>query len=1068
MAKDNQKNVSIKGERKQITVVFCDLSGYTSLSEKLDPEEVQGIMERIFQGVAPIVEKYEGIIDKFIGDGVMIVFGVPKSHEDDAVRAIKAAGEIHALVNDIGLTFKEKIGRTLSMHTGINTGLVVTGEIESDRGRVNLSGDTVNVAARLTSLAKEGEIVAGQETCRQAERYFDFEPLEPTMVKGKAESVKAGKVISFKATPVALRRFTGLRSELIGRNTELVELKSSVELLRQGRRLLVSVRGEPGTGKSRLIEELKSTLNADEVGWLEGRSYAYSQNISYFPFVDFLNRAWRIEETDSKEALRQKIRSNIEALLGESDDSASIIEGLYVADDSPVRESSPEFWKARLFKVIGKIITSMVSKKPNVVFFEDIHWADPSSIELFRYIFSGSPKESPALFIYTCRPPFDLFNDAELTEIRIPRKAIELKGLSIEEAEGMTASLLMTDDIPRELREFIRDKIEGNPFYLEEVVNSLIDTGALVSENETWKVTKNLIDMDIPPTINGIVAARLDNIEQELKLILQKASVIGRTFIYDILEKITELKKSTATCLCRLESYDLIRTMAAQPDLIYIFKHVITQEVAYNGILRSERQEIHERVANVMEQHYEGRLSEFYETLAFHYSRGKSLYKAIDYLIKSGEKSLARYAVEEADLYYKEAFKLLDKKPNKTREDNLLLIDIILKWTLVFYCSGDFGQLEQMALEYKELAESLGDKSRLGFYYVWLGMALWAREKFADAHLYLGKAIKIGEEINDLQVIGYACAWLSRTTAEFGDIDKAISFGRRAGDIYEELITDKYLYFTAMAGLGWAYWFKGEKKKTYDTGKALLNYGQVHSTFRDEVFGHCVMGHSFFLDGDFSSAVDCYQKGISVSAETMHTWYTQFPKLFAGMCEISNGRFSEARVYLEDLIAFADKSGVEVVGTPARLFLGASLIASGDMARGLSMIQDINRSYRKRGYKYRYAISEYLLGEVFLKLSKRESKMSLAELLKNDGFILRNVPSAAKKAEEHFRSAIETATEIGARGILGQSLLGLGLLYKSKGKKDAAREYFLKAIELFSACEADTFLAKTNKSLSEL
>ena len=250
-----------EGERKYVTAMFSDLSGYTAMSEKLDPEEVKEIMSRIFGEIAQVVTKYEGFIEKFVGDAVVAFFGIPKAHEDDPIRAIRVAREIHELVAAISPEVEKRTGKSISMHTGINTGLVVTGEVSMEKGTHGLAGDPINVASRLSNLAKAGEILVGHGTYRQAEGYYTFEALEPMTIKGKEEPVQAYKVLSPKVKPTTIHRLSGLRSLLIGRKVELDALKEAVENLPKGKGRIFSICGDAGTGKSRLVEEFKNTLD---------------------------------------------------------------------------------------------------------------------------------------------------------------------------------------------------------------------------------------------------------------------------------------------------------------------------------------------------------------------------------------------------------------------------------------------------------------------------------------------------------------------------------------------------------------------------------------------------------------------------------------------------------------------------------------------------------------------------------------------------------------------------------------------------------------------------------------
>jgi len=817
-----RKEPTIEGERKQVTVLFSDLSGYTAMAERLDPEEVREIMSQVFGEITSIVNKYDGSVEKFIGDAVVAFFGVPKAHEDDPVRAIRAAREMHSFVEAISPRFEQRVGRSLSMHTGINTGLVVTGQVDQDGGTTGLLGDTINLASRLSDLAKMGEILVGPVTYQLTEGHFIFERLEPVQVKGKAEVVQVYRLLSPKEKPLTLHRTFGLRADLIGRKAELAQLREAVQKLRQGKGTIFSICGDAGTGKTRLLEEFRATLDPNEIQWREGHAYAYSQNIPYFPLIDLLNRTWQIEEGDPPEVVREKVEFRIERLIGRKGDIAPYVGSLYALSYPEIEGVSPEFWRSGLVKAVQAILSALAQSSPTIICLEDIHWADPSSLDLLRSILSEF--SYPILFICAYRLPFGLFTSHQLRAIGKTYQEIRLQDLSASDSQDMMESLLKSKTIPQELRKFIQKKVEGNPFYLEEVINSLVESGTLIRDNGNWRLSRPINELDISPTVQGVISARLDRLEKEMKRILQEASVIGRAFLYEILTKITELKERLDHHLHRLEQFDLIRIRSFQPELEYIFKHALTHEVVYSGLLKRERQAVHERIGLVMEQLFCERLSEFYETLAFHFKRGQSLHKAVDYLMKSGEKSLKRYAVEESHQYYQETFDLLKNKPGMADEERRLLIDLLIKWALVFYYRGDFNGLVSLFRDHEGMAESVG-KAELGMFYAWLGFGLFCNGRAKESYEYLCKALKTGEEIEDRRLIGYACAWLTWTCAELGLLEEARAFGQRAQDSSRSFESDQYLYFKSLGGLGYTYYQIGETKKTLAAGKALLDYG---------------------------------------------------------------------------------------------------------------------------------------------------------------------------------------------------------------------------------------------------
>ena len=1054
---------AVEGERKYVTALFTDMSGYTAMSERLDPEEVKEITSRIFREVSKTVNKYDGFIEKFIGDAVMALFGVPKAHEDDPVRAIKAAREIHDLVSAVSPELEGKIGKHLSMHTGINTGLVVTGEVDMGKGTHGIAGDTINVAARLSSLAQGDQIIVGPDTYHQAEGYFAFEALEATKVKGKEEPIRIYKVLSPKEQPSTTHRHHGLRADLIGREVELAQLREAAEKLREGKGAIFSVCGEIGIGKTRLVEEFKASLDLNEIQWFDGQAYAYSQNIPYFPLIDLFNRGFQIKESDAPEKVREKIESGVELLIGKREDVIPYVGSLYALSYPEVEEVSPEFWKSRLQEAIHAILSGLAQRAPTIICLEDLHWADPSSIDLLRFVLSEF--RYPALFICVYRPSISLFTSHQLSGLRAQYQEIQLHDLSLSEAQTMLGSLLKAKKIPRDLWRFIRENVGGNPFYLEEVINALIEAGALSRDNGTWSLDRPISQIDMPSTIHGIIAARLDHLESESKRVLQEASVIGRTFLYDILKNCTKLKEQLDRNLNGLERLDLIHARSLQPDLEYVFKSALTQEVVYNGLLKKERRAIHERIALVMEQLFRDRIPEFYETLAFHFKQGHSTLKAVHYLIRSGEKGLARYAVEESHQYFKEAFDFLSNKPDRTKEEDGLLIDLLIKWSLVYYYRGDFRELVDLLSAHRDLAESLDDKVRLGMFYAWYGFSIYFRARLKDSHEFLFKALKLGEETKDDHVISYACTWLAWTCTELGSMEEAILYGERAQEISKHIPSDQYLYFKSLGGIGIASFYKGDRTRALEAGTAILDYGQRHSNIRSIVMGHFVTGLSSFVDGNFQASIDAFSKGIQTAADP---FYSQFPRFLLGSAYVKNGQYQEAEEALQEVASYSRDFGCELLGTPTHALLGLVYTAKGQMAQGLKMIEEALCACHENQRIPWYATIEQALGQVYLQIVDKSAPVSLTTMAKNVGFILKNVPSARKKGEEHFNRAIEIAKEIGAKGTLGESYLDLGRLYRAKGSSAQARDCFIAATEVFEECQSEMFLKQANEALASL
>ena len=404
------------------------------------------------------------------------------------------------------------------------------------------------------------------------------------MVKGKAEPVPVYKVISGKEKPIKIHRVSGLRADFIGRKVELAQLREAIIRLQEGKGTVFAICGDAGTGKSRLVEEFKTKLDLKTIQWREGHAYAYSQNIPYFPLIDLLNRAWKIEETDGPGIVKEKIELGIERLIGKKEKVAPYIGSLYTISYPEVEGISPEVWKFHLREAVKAILTAITQRGPTVIFLEDLHWADPSSIDLFRSILVEF--FYPALFLCVYRPPFNLFTSHQLSSMGGLYQEIRLSDLSPSEAQDMMESLLKTKNLPFELRNFVQEKTEGNPFYMEELINSLIESEILKHDNGSWRLNRSINKSDIPSTVQGVISARLDRLDKKMRRVLQESSVIGRSFLYEILRSVTELKNNLDQYLNALEQIDLIRIRSPRPDLEYIFKHALTQEVVYNGLLK--------------------------------------------------------------------------------------------------------------------------------------------------------------------------------------------------------------------------------------------------------------------------------------------------------------------------------------------------------------------------------------------------------------------------------------------------------------------------------------------------
>ncbi len=1060
MASNGKK---VPGERRHITVLFADVSGYTELAERLDPEEIKDIMNPLFEAVTKVILKYEGSIEKFSGDAVMALFGIPWSHEDDPVRAIRAAQEIHRTMGALSLELQNPIGHPLAVHIGINTGLVVTGEIHSDDGTHQVAGDTVNVASRLCDLAKADETLVGQTTSSQAEGFFFFERLEPVKVKNRTKQVQVYRVLGAKGLPSKTHRISGLRADLIGRDGEMALLEKAVGNLLKGLGSVISISGEAGTGKSRLIEEFKSRLDPGSIKWYEGHAYAYTQNVPYYPLINLLNRMFQIEESDPPEIAREKAESMIKNIMGDGDAVLPYLGEILSIPYLEAVDINPDAWKAHLHRAFLTLMGALVRRGPTIIALEDLHWADPSSLELLCFLLAEL--NYPTLFLCIYRPPLTIFSRDHIRAMGDSYRQVQLKDLLPPETQLLVGSLLRTEAIPIPLQRVIQAKVGGNPFYVEEVINSLIESGILVDHDGDWRFPGTSQEIMVPATIQGVITARLDRLDAAAKEILQEASVIGRTFYYEILESITTQEAPIDQYLHQLQELDLIRVRSTHPDLEYSFKHALIQEAVYDGLLKRQRQNIHERVGLALEKFCQERSLESWETLAFHFRRGSSVHKAVDYLVRSGEKSVKLYALEEANQYYREAHDLLSQNQSRSKQEDLLLIDLLIEWCMVFYYQGRFEAMAEMLLAHVKLAESLEDKARKGTYYAWLGHAtFWQGAKLKDSYRYLHQALALGEQTGNQQVIGLACSFLIKTCAEMGYLEEAVRFEKRTQEMLELFESNPFFYITYYSGKGYIGWFLGDRQRLHESAQGLLDYGQKISSLRCQMVGNLLMGFRHFVDQDMESAVEHTQKVITQG----DPYHAIFGKLLLGMFLVQRREFERAEDLLTQVIAYSETEQTEYLKTIANLFLGVSLAAQGQLAQGVRLVESVSLELMEFNRSVFASLSEFILGNIFLQIFQGSGKKSLAAYCKNFGFLMKNLPFAGKIAERHLTRAVQLARQTGARGFLGQPCLQLGVLFKLRGRRAKAKEYVLEAIRVFEECGFEAYLNHARELLEVL
>ena len=666
-------------ERRQATMVFAEVAGFEHVSRAMTPERFLQLLNRCFTALEPAVHTHGGVIDKYVSERVLALFGVPNAIEHAPRQALNAVIDMRRRLR----RFLEEQGllNRLHLHVGVNTGLVVAGEMGGLATRAfSVLGDAVNVAARLKSAAPDDAVYVGRETHRHTRDEFEFEELPPLVLKGKEQPVETWRLLSEsraqRARTADSERTLG--SALVGRERELRAIGGAVEQLVRGRGSIVAVVGDAGVGKSRLTAEILALPALQQVQVLEGRALSIGQQLSFHPFVDLLRQWAGIGEDDSTRDASAKLAHAVRDLLPDSFDDVfpfvARLTGLRVSEEAAerLRAIDGEALEGLIFKSVRELIEEIARQQPLLLVFEDLHWADQSSIKLLEGLLRVVVAE-PVLILVAGRPDFADTLDRILAAARENHSTelleLHLQPLTDQQCDTLIRNLLKTDELPYATRALILRKAEGNPFFVEEVIRSFIDSGLVEHRNGQFHLTARIEAVDVPETIQEVVMARVDLLDEATRHVLQVAAVIGRSFYARVLAEVMDGGQELDDALARLTAKQLIlqrqqrgtasvrrRVFFAERE--YVFTHALAQEAIYESLLQRTRKELHLRVARSIETLFAERLVDFYGMLAYHFSRAETLDKAEEYLFKAGEEAARSAASNEALTFFREASRL--------------------------------------------------------------------------------------------------------------------------------------------------------------------------------------------------------------------------------------------------------------------------------------------------------------------------------------------------------------------------------------------------------------------------
>ena len=1035
----------IEGERKQVTVMFCDMEGFTAVVEKLGPEEAYGVMDQVYELLIHKVHDYEGTVNEMTGDGIMALFGAPIALEDAPQRAVRSALAIHREMARFSDRTKEE-GEAippLKMRIGIHTGPVVVGTLGNDlRVEFKAVGDTVNLASRMEGLAEPGSTYVTQDTFKLTEGFFRFEALGIREVKGKKEPINVYRAIapSNRKTRFDVSAERGL-TPFVGRERELELLLDAFDRAKAGRGQAISIMSEAGLGKSRLLYEFRKTVANEDVTFLEGKCLSYSRTVAYHPMIDILKANFDVLENDGDAEIREKVKRGLKRLrLDEILTLPYFLELLSVKDSGIDKiPMSPEAKKDRIMEALKQIVLKGSEIRPLILAYEDLHWADKTSEDVLKYVFESIPG-ARVLMIFTYRPDF-----VHTWGGKSYHSQLTLNRLSNRESLVMISYLLATEDIESDLEELILEKTEGVPFFIEEFVKSLKELKVIERKDRRYHLAKDLQDLSIPSTIQDVIMARVDSLPEGAKELLQAGSVIEREFGYELIKQVTGLpEQELLSQLSLLKDLELLYERGIYPQSTYIFKHALTQEVVYDSILIKRKKSYHEKIARAIEELYKDTIEHYYGMLAEHFIDSENYEKGAAYSKLTSKRAERTGSINEAINYALKRISCLEKLP---RTDSLKNEIIHLRTILGLFMieMNYFKKAQKITTPIVELALKGGDKKRIALILTIIGACEFAvEENFPKAFESLEEALRISKEIEDMAALAVASYWLGCAQALNCEFEEAsANIGRSEKIQRAEKIPWREATLKSLLSV-FVYYNQGRIDLAHETSRQAVRIAEESGDIFSKTFVYCCHGISCFGRGSFHEALELLSIGREFSEKLYQYWWKPWSNHFLGEVYFETGQYQKARDHYYKAASLFDHYGN---------WASATILSKIGLVRAqiLNNEKDFN--------------PETLYGYV----SAAKAKVYEGWIRRYMGEILLNMDEdRISEAEEWINRAITADSENGMLFELGRDYLVYSAILRRKGEESQAQESLHRATEVFKKCGADGWVEKTEKEMSSL
>jgi len=1039
----SQRN-RIEGEKKQVTVLFCDMEGFTSLSGKLGHEEMYTLMDQVYEILIHKVHEYEGTVNELTGDGIMALFGAPIALEDAPQRAIRSALAIHREITRFNeRETREKKIPAIRMRIGIHSGPVVVGTLGNDlRVDFKAVGETVNLASRMQTLAEPGTTYVTDETFKLTEGLFRFESLGERQVKGKETPLRVYQVIapSTRRTRFDVNAERGL-SPFVGRERELELMLDSFERVKAGRGQAFSIMSEAGLGKSRLLYEFRKAIGNEEVTFLEGKCLSYCRGVAYHPLIDVLKSNFNVMEGDSDSTIREKAIRGLKTLKVDEGPTLPYVLELLAVKQSGIETipMSPEVRKERILEALKRITIQGSELRPLVIAIEDLHWMDMSSEDYLKTLLD-SISGARVLLILSYRPEY-----VPTWGAKSYHNHITLNRLSNRESLGMVHHLLGTEDVERGLEEVILEKTEGIPFFIEEFIKSLEDLKVIEKSVHGYHLTKDALDVSIPSTIQDVIMARVDALPEKAREVLQTGSVIEREFSYELIKHVMGIpEQELLNYLSILKDAEVLYERGIYPQSTYIFRHALTKEVVYDSVLSRRRNQLHEQIGNAIENIYRDKIDNYYGILTEHFITSQNYEKGAKYSKLAARSSRKEFAYRDAISYSNKELFCVERLP-KTPELQKRIIDA--RTAVANYCINLnlHAEAKEAVDPIIELALNINYGKSIPMIYNAIGSYyLLVEEDFQRGFEYLHIAANKAADERDYfslfsanYFLGVGQSFDCQFEEGRGNLERALEIVKSGG---------QWAGVPIVMGTisGGVHLPLGAVNLAIKESEEGVRIAEKSGDIRTIGIAYHSLGYSCFIKGAFVEAKKHLLKGVSLCQKGAHFIWAGFASGTLGYTLSEMEEDSRAREYFNQGISLLDLNrNWPSMAQAWRIAGQRSAVLGGDMS---IVIDDLLLLFNKIALKQYHGWSARHISEILLKLS--------------DQYI--------SESEEWIKRALETDRTYGLRWNLGQDYAVYAQLFRRKGDSQEARQTLIKAIDILAGCGADGWVAKYKKELDEL